>query len=127
MMGISLEEWRRQQVEGDEGELPVSGLTVRLRRVGMMELLERGDVPVTLRPLLMKAAAGDMAKAGAGDLEEYGKVMTLVAGACLVWPEGLKVEELPFGDRVAIALWANEGAQKLRPFRAKSAGNVDAA
>lgn len=125
-MGISLEEWRRQQAEGEEGELPVSGLMVRLRRVGMMELLERGDVPITLRPLLMKAAAGET-KSGSGDLEEYGKVMTLVASACLVWPEGLKVEELPFGDRVAIALWANEGAQKLRPFRAKSAGNVDAA
>lgn len=125
-MGISLEEWRRQQAEGDEGELPVSGLTVRLRRVGMVELLERGDVPVTLKPMMLKAANGD-AKAAQENMEEWVKVVNLVVDACVVGPAGLRADELPIGDRMAVVMWANEGTQKMRPFRTKSAGDVDAA
>ena len=125
-MGISLEEFRRLQAEGDEGELPVSGLSVRLRRVGMLELVERGDVPVTLKPLMLRAM-NEGTKAAQDNLEEWVKVVNLVAGACLVAPAGLLAEELPFADRMAIVLWANEGMQKVQPFRAKQKGDVAAA
>ena len=50
----------------------------------------------------------------------------MVAAACLVGPEGLEVAELPWADRLAIYLWANEAAGKLEPFRAQNGKSMDA-
>jgi len=124
---MNLEEWRAKQKEGERFVLP-SGLEVQLRRVSMLDLVEQGKVPATMRPQLDKM--NTEANKGAlrlNQMHEYGEVINLICRACLLAPDGLEVEELPFGDRIAIVNWANDVAQKLAPFRRQTTEPVDAA
>lgn len=122
---MNLAEWRALQSEGDDATLP-SGLTVKLRRVGVMDLAERGQIPQTLAPQLEAYMSGGK-KVTLAQFNEQAEVINLVCQACIVAPADLGVEELPFADRLAIFQWANEVNQPLTSFRAKQNGAVETA
>jgi hypothetical protein len=122
---MNLAKWRARQQQGEAFTLP-SGLTVQLKRVALMELAHGGQIPTTLRvPVAEMLKRRPDQAVDLGDLEKFGAVMTLVAGACLVGPEGLTVAELPSADVQAIFEWANRPAGKLEPFRPEPGTGVE--
>lgn len=115
--GLSLEEWRRQREEGEQARLP-SRLVVQLRRVSMIDLAERGQIPTTLQPKLNALIRrGRKMQMDLDKLKEFIDVVNLVCDACIVGPQGLKVTELPYEDRIAVFNWANQFSGQLQPFR----------
>jgi len=123
---MNLEEWRAARAEGEEAELP-SGLTVKLRKVSVMDLAKQGKIPTTLQPQFDKFAKQQQAKMTLADLKEFAPMVELVCRACIVEPEGLDVAELPFTDQIAVFGWANEGANQLQIFRKLKAKPVEPA
>lgn len=113
---MNLEEWRSARAEGEEAELP-SGLTVKLRKVSVMDLARLGKIPTTLQPQFDKFAKKQQAQMSLADLKEFAPMVELVCGACIVEPSDLDVAELPFTDQIAVFGWANEGANQLQTFR----------
>lgn len=119
-MGLSLEEWRKLRTEGEDATLP-SGLIVRLRRVGAMDLAERGDIPAPLQTQLEKVMSRqNVNKVTLKEFQEFSGIITLICDACIVGPEGLEAKELDYMDRLAIFQWANEVGGKLQTFRKQS-------
>lgn len=115
--GLDLAAWRAKQNAGEKLVLP-SGLLVTLKRVGVLDLAAKGSIPATLVPQLNQIMAeGKMTNMSLKDFEGFAEMINTVAGACLLEPEGLQVEELPYDDRVAIFSWANAGGSRLQPFR----------
>lgn len=125
---MNLQEWRQAQA-GEEATLP-SGLDVVLRKVTIIELAKGGKIPETLRPavegLIARGSKADKPMTLA-DFEQFANVVDLIAGACLVGPEGLDVAELPWPDRMAIYQWANEVSANLATFRTKQNGALETA
>ena len=124
---MQLEEWRKLQAEGEEATLP-SGLEIRVKRVGVMDLAEKGEIPQVLQPQiekLMASASGQIRQVSLSEFKEFAGVINLVCEACLVAPAELTVAELPMADRLAIFTWANEPGEKLKPFRRQQAGDVE--
>lgn len=123
---MQLEEWRRLQAEGEAATLP-SGLEVQVKRVGVMDLAEKGEIPQVLQPQIEKlmATTGQVRQVSLGEFKEFAGVINLVCGACLVAPAELMVTELPMADRLAIFTWANEPGEKLKPFRREQKGDVE--
>jgi hypothetical protein len=122
---MNLEEWRKKQATGESFTLP-SGLDVRLRKVGMLDLATQGKIPATLAPRineLMKP--GGMATGNLEQVAEMAGVVDVVCQACLVWPE-MSVTELSYEDRLAIFNWASTVSAKLSPFRGESTEPVAA-
>lgn len=122
---MNLDEWRKLRTQGEAATLP-SGLEVQLRKVSVVDLAQSGQIPATLRPVVNELITKPPTAPSLDDLGEFGAVVDVVAQACLVGPEGLEVAELPWADRLAIYLWANEVAGKLEPFRAQNGKSVDA-
>lgn len=123
---MNLDEWRQAREHGEEGTLP-SGLEVRLKRVSVLDLAQSGRIPQVLRPWvneLMQQKAGQ--QMGLEELGELADVVDLVVKACLVGPVGLDVAELPWADRLAIYLWANEATGRLETFRQQNGKSVGA-
>lgn len=123
---MQLEEWRAQQAAGEEAVLP-SGLEIRVRRVGVMDLAEKGDIPQNLQPQIEKLMAtqnGQVRTVKLEEFKEFAGVINLVCGACVVAPAELDVMELPMVDRLSIFTWANEPGEKLKPFRRQQEGAV---
>lgn len=123
---MNLAEWRAVREGGEEGVLP-SGLAVRLRRVSVLDLAQSGRIPQTLTPKVNGLMKNPDRTMGLDELSELGEVVDLVAAACLVEPAGLTVAELPWADRLAIYLWANEATGRLEMFRQPQGKSVDAA
>ena len=125
---MNLAEWRAAQVT--EATLP-SGLEVKLRKATVVDLAQSGRIPETIRPAVDQMLAREKAKQDQSmtlaDLEQFAAVVDVVVKACLVEPSGLDVAELPFTDRQAIFLWANEASAKLATFRAEQNGALEAA
>ena len=122
---MNLIEWRARQQEGEAFTLP-SGLSVRLKRVALLDLVHRGQIPAVL-----KAPVGELIKRKPDamleytDLENFGPVLDLVTDACLVEPAGLTAAELPSADKQAVFNWANQAAAALHPFRAEQGADVE--
>lgn len=119
---MNLQEWRKLQNAGEPAQLP-SGLEVQIKRVGVLELAEQGKIPQTLSVQVERFMAGERPKLD--DFKEQAAIINLVCRACLVGPEGLDVEELPYQDRLAIFQWANEVNKPLESFRQKQNGAVE--
>ncbi len=122
---MNLSEWRALKAEGEEAQLP-SGLVVRVKRVGLVDLAEQGKIPQTLQPQIDEIGqiAQDAKKGKSPGLDQVGRftdVLEIVCRACLVGPEGLDVGELDFTDKMAIFTWANEAAVGLKTFRVQQA------
>jgi hypothetical protein len=123
---MNLEEWRAAQA-GEAYTLP-SGLDVRLKRVALLDLVQGGKIPQTLEaPVAEMLKRKPDAAVELADLQKFGAVLDLVAGACLVEPAGLDVAELPAADKQEIFNWANTAAGKLRPFRPEQDATVESA
>lgn len=119
-MGLSLEEWRKLRAEGEDATLP-SGLIVKLRRVGAMDLAERGDIPAPLQTQLEKVMGRqNTSRVSLQEFQEFSGIITLICDACIVGPDGLEAKELDYMDRLAIFQWANEVSGKLQTFRKQS-------
>jgi len=124
---MDLQQWRARQA-GEDYTLP-SGLDVKLKKIGLVDLAQGGKIPQTLRaPVdeLMKLK-GTERGVGLEEITGFASVVDLVVSSCLAGPEGLTIEELPWTDKVAIFTWANAQADKLVPFRRESNGAVESA
>jgi hypothetical protein len=125
---MNLAEWRSAQVT--EATLP-SGLEVKLKKATVVDLAQSGRIPETIRPAVDQMLAREKAKQDQpmtlADLEQFAAVVDVLVTACLVEPDGLDVAELPFTDRQAIFLWANEASAKLATFRTEQGGALEAA
>lgn len=123
---MKLDEWRRMRQEGEEATLP-SGLDVKLRRVSVLDLAQGGKIPQTLRPKIDELIREPNRKVSLDEFSDFAEVVNLVAAQCLVEPTGLEVLELPWTDRQAIYLWANEATGRLETFRQQPGKPVGAA
>ena len=131
---MDLNEWRVSRDEGELFTLP-SGLVMRLRRVGLMDLAALGEVPTPLVGLVETLLQRDEVELSLEDFARYGEVAGLVVKAAAVDPpvgdepdEGqVGVGELPMADRMAVFNWANAASRVLRPFRAEEGESVGAA
>lgn len=125
---MNLQEWRKQQREGEAVTLP-SGLEVKLKRVSVLELVRLGKIPETLRPQVDQSLkSGALTEMNLKTFEQFAEIVALVCAACLADEQGgLTVEELPWGDQQEIFEWANKPAGKLATFRGQPAQPVDAA
>ena len=120
---MKLSEWRAKRDQGEEATLP-SGLEVRLRKVSVLDLAQRGGIPATLRPKVSEYISKPPTAPTLDDLDDFSEVVDLVVAACLVEPAELVSAELPWGDRLAIYLWANEASGRLEPFRGEAGESV---
>ena len=123
---MNLAEWRERQEAGEEFETP-SGLVMRLRRVGLLDLAARGTIPAPMVGMVESLLTEGRRSVKVEEFGEYAGTIDLVVMACAVdppvaeepGPEVLGVEELPMLDRLAVFNWATGLAAKLRPFRAE--------
>lgn len=124
---MDLQAWRALRSEGELAVLP-SGLEIRVRRAGLLDLAERGDIPQTLRPKInemMQGADGQTPRITLEQFAEYAQVINLVAAACIVAPAELDVSELDYADRMALFNWANDmETAGLQLFRGEQEGPV---
>lgn len=122
---MNLQEWREKRQRGEDATLP-SGLIIQLRKVGMLDLAERGEIPATLTPRINELMKGGVASASVSleQVNEFAELINIVARACVVGPDGLDVTELPYEDRLAIFQWASKAASALQFFRQQDAEPV---
>ena len=124
-MNSRVQEWRAAREQVEPKTLP-SGQVAMLRRVHLLDLVEAGKIPDALSGLVLEVIDEGIKEPDLQDLTGYIEVVNLMAVAAFVDPplvqgkgtdEALGVEEVSFQDRAAVFAWANEEAQKLRPFR----------
>jgi len=121
---MDLQAWRKKQQEGERVTLP-SGLEVRVKRVGLLDLAAQGNVPAPLLGMVEKVLDSQTHKLVMADFPDYAALINSVVLAAVIDPPiadeadatHLAVDELPMGDRLALFNWANEVATKLEPFR----------
>jgi hypothetical protein len=78
---MNLTEWRKLRTEGEAATLP-SGLDVRLKRVGAMDLAEKGQIPQEMRPQLEKIIAGQQTRnVTIEEFESFSGVINIVCAA----------------------------------------------
>lgn len=106
--------------------LPSSENVIKLKRVGLFDLVVQGGIPDTLSGMALEMVNKEKLKSlSAEQLKEYEQVINLVVKAAAVEPkvsekatdQTLGVREIDWIDRVAIFDWANGAANQLRPFR----------
>lgn len=122
-MTTSIEQWRESRLH--EMTLP-SGNVMKVKRLGLMDLISQGDIPDTLGPLAAELASKQQVRAlSLEELKRYADIVNLVVKAAAEEPKvtdqpgpaTLGAGEIEFVDRVEIYKWANGGATTLRPFR----------
>lgn len=104
-------------------ELP-SGLTVRLRRVALLDLVSTGQMPAPLLTLIQDFSASNETAVDMAQLPQFTEVLNAVTLAAVIEPpiqpigdeEHLGLNEMPFDDKLEIFNWLNQGAQRLAPF-----------
>ena len=120
-VGLNLAAWLETRVI--ERVTP-SGLKIKMRRVGMLDLLTRGGIPEPLLAVLSSGA--DEINVTPEQLPEVLKAFDSTAEACLIEPEvisgnsrdgKLGLDDLPYEDKEFIFGLANEEAKALEPFR----------
>ena len=103
------------------------GVEVKLKRVGLMDLIQAGQIPDNLSGAAADIASRTMQrKMTVDELKRYGKLVDAVVEAALVEPDvGKDVEaaDIPFAWKVKIFQWCNSSAGVLRlsKFRSKQA------
>lgn len=129
--GLDLSAWRAQRQAGHPRTLP-SGLRVILRGVKLIDLIVAGEIPQTLDALVKKASTEGF---GVSDVQEFLPLVNAVTRAALMDPAiadtadetHLTLDEVPIEDRLDIFMWANGGAEAVRPFPAEPPGFVEPA
>ena len=114
--------------------LPESGLVFRLKRIGMEELMVRGEIPDSLSGIVDKMLSSgksefDLSELTSGDLKLMSDMYGTVVLACVQWPliadgDGddvhLGLNDILYKDKEAIFNWANGEAHALKSFRGES-------
>ena len=130
---MNIADWRTKKEEGERFTLP-SGLEVRLRRIQLLDLAQRGQIPT---PLVGTANAllSSEQLVTIESFTQFGEVINLIVTACLVDPvvaeepgeNAITIEELSSADRMAIYNWVNDILVRVRPFREEPRGTEDPA
>lgn len=131
---MDLKTWRAQRAEGELMQLP-SGLVVKLRRVSLMDLALRGDVPTPLAAQVNTILDKGLQSLTVENAPKHAATINLVVKAAVLEPrvgdeadaETLAVDELPWVDRLAIFRDCNRYAEVLKPFRPEQAAAVESA
>lgn len=131
---MDLSEWRAKRDAGEPYELP-SGLVMRLRRVGLLDLAALGEIPAPLVGMVETLLQREEVELSLGDFAKYGEVAGMVVKAAAVDPPvadeadetHVGLGELAMTDRIAVFNWANGAARLLRPFRPEAGEPVGAA
>lgn len=129
---MNLSEWRQKMAEGEAYTLP-SGLTVKLRRVSLLDLAEQGEIPAPLVSAVNAIFDSRVRNLKVEDIGRFADAVNLLVHAALIDPAPGKQEDdthicvasMPMKDRLAIYNWCQE-AQGLTPFRGES-GESEAA
>lgn len=113
-------------ITAEDGE---TRLPLRLRKIGIEDLVFSGKIPDSLSGIVSKILGDDEAKFDIADLDmsEMGDLFNSVLMVCTEWPplalerdeEHLGVDEIPFAIKEAIFAWVNGEALALEPFREK--------
>ncbi len=120
---------------GVEHTLPVSGLTVRLKRVSILDLaIGMGEIPAMLGPQIDRLSQNG-GQLTAANLAEFEPLINAFVRACVIDPpitdepteETLGIKELPIEDKVDILGWAMQGGAPLAKFRGEPEEPVAAA
>lgn len=124
---MNLQEWRTKRAQASDQTLP-SGLTVKLRKVEVIDLATSGAIPSSLSAAVTESlTTGKEIVPTLADLPSMRTVFVAVAKAALVEPADLDVaQELPFNDLLFIFNWCNGEAAALKPFRNGEAEPVGA-
>ena len=128
---MKLAQWRQERRQGEPFTLP-SGLVMHLKRVGILDLVEQGEIPAPLAGLVQEIVDQKEHDLQLEDFGRFSGLINLLTKAAAVDPPvadeadetHLGVGELPMADRMAIFNWCNEVTEALRPFRAESAQPV---
>lgn len=128
---MKLNEWRSR---GEEKQLP-SGLTVKLKRAGLLDLVAGGRIPQPLVGVVNELLNEEAGKS-LTTVDDFVEIMPLVdnmAKICIIDPpvadepdeEHLGVSELPIVDRLYIWNWAmGRPVDILRPFPGEPDGSA---
>ena len=119
--------WRAQREEGETVVLP-SGNVARLRRVHILDLAERGEIPTPLVGIVVEMIGKGEIEITPENLSEYVEVINLVVQASFAEPEvgkergpdRLGIEEIEMPDRLAVFQWCHPVRVRLRKFRPQS-------
>ena len=121
--------------QGEEHTLPVSGLTVRLRRVSVLDLaIGMGEIPALLGPKIDQLSENS-GQLTAANLAEFMPLINSFCRMCVIDPPitdepsetTLGIDELPVEDKVDILGWAMQGGAPLAKFRGEPEEPVEAA
>jgi len=117
---MNLNEWRKKRKE--TLTLP-TGLEVEVKRVSLLDLLARGQIPNTLFGQI-EALMQETPVIQLEDFPRYAETLDILCLACILNPpvavqgdeQHLGLDELDTADKIAIFTWANRGAEQLAPF-----------
>lgn len=130
----SAADWRKPREEGVVVTLPSSGHNVRIRPIAMDVLLKHGKIPDILTPIAAKTVwieedpeeIANVAETAKG----YAELINLIVLAAVVEPkvveadpqdDEITLDDIEFGDKVAIFNLATAGASAMENFRKRQA------
>lgn len=127
-----LSRWRAQR----QATLPLpSGLSVRVRKIELLDLVGTGKIPAPMLSEFQRAAepGADVAQVGMEKLLDVLPMINEVVLAAVVDPpvakeadeEHLGLEELPLNDKLTIFNWTQEEAVALAGFHQGQAQPLD--
>lgn len=128
---MELRAWRERLKQGEQFCLP-SGLEVRLRRAGLLDLMATGRIPAPLVGTVEAIMDRKEVRMTVAEFPKFVQVINAVVIASVIAPEVAEepgetvvgVEELPVADRLAIFNWATQPGEELRPFRQTAGESV---
>jgi hypothetical protein len=128
---LNINEWRAKKEEGEKFTLP-SGLVVKLKRVQLLDLAQRGEIPTPLVGLADQLLNQDQTVT-IESFEKFGPIINLIISACMIEPkiadkpsdDAITAEELTAADRMAVYGWVNEILVRVRPFRDEPRGTEE--
>ena len=132
MANVKLAQWRAGRTE--ELTLP-SGLTITVKRIGLLDLVGSGELPKPLLGMVDQVMrAGGVVTVEAAELAQYLTLITAAVRLAIIDPpvadvgddEHLGIDELTADDKLAIFNWMNAPAKAVTPFPPESGGAVAA-
>lgn len=134
--------WRKARVEGYVIALPSSN-NVRIRRVGLDQLIANGEIPDLLTPIAAKTlweetytpgTTVSKAKDEVAATKDFTALLNVIAAAALMEPkivddpqadDEISIEDLHFSDKLAIFMIVTQPEEALRRFRVQQAPDVE--
>lgn len=111
------------------------GIKAKLRRVGVMDLIQQGHIPDSLSGMASEIASNPSRILDEDELRRYAGVVDAVCCAAFVEPvvtqdgagDSMKVSDIPYAWRAKVYTWASSspGVLRLHKFRDEQAGNVE--